>query len=461
MRLGRIRRAAAAALMLASLGPAALAGGTARDRQDADGLHRVGHIVVIYLENRSFDSLFGLYPGATGIADALAEAPKQVDRAGQPYASLPQPIDTTARPPRPDPRFPADLPNRPFAMERYVSLGAKTGDMVHRYYQNIAQIDGGRNDMFVAWSDAGGLPMGYYDGAQTALWHWARRYTLADHFFMGAFGGSFLNHLMMVCACVPRYPDAPAALRARLDSTGRLVKDGAVTPDGFAINTIQPAFMPHSPRITDPSRLLPPQDQPTIGERLSAKGISWAWYADGFAEAEAGHAPPLFQYHHQPFVYFRAYAPGTRARAGHLRDGGRLLADIDAGTLPRVTFYKPGGEDDEHPGYASIAEGDRHTAELLRHLEHGPQWHDMMVVVTYDENGGAYDHVAPPKGDRWGPGSRVPAVVISPFARRGYVDHTPYTTLSILKLIERRFGLAPLTKRDAEADDLGKALVFQ
>ncbi len=452
MRWRRMGAAIAAALALAS--------GGAQAAEDG-GLGRVGHIVVIYLENRSFDSLFGLYPGAAGVADALASAPKQVDRGGRAYATLPQPVDTTARPPRPDPRFPADLPNRPFAMDRFVSLGAKTGDMVHRYYQNIAQIDGGRNDMFVAWTDAGGLPMGYYDGARTELWRWARRYTLADSFFMGAFGGSFLNHLMMVCACVPRYPDAPAALRAEVDSAGRLVRDGAVTPDGYAVNTIQPAYMPHDPRIVDRSRLLPPQDQPTIGERLSAKGISWAWYADGFAAAEAGHAPPLFQYHHQPFAYFRPYAPGSRARAEHLLDGGRLLADVDAGALPQVTFYKPGGQDDEHPGYASIAEGDRHTAELLDHLEHGPQWRDMVVVVTYDENGGAYDHVAPPKGDRWGPGSRVPAVILSPFARRGEVDHTPYTTLSILKLIEHRFGLAPLTEQDAAASDLGKTLLFQ
>jgi phospholipase C len=84
----------------------------------------------------------------------------------------------------------------------------------------------------------------------------------------------------------------------------------------------------------------------------------------------------------------------------------------------------------------------------------------MVVIVTYDEFGGYWDHVPPPKGDRWGPGSRIPAIVISPFARRHYVDHTPYDTTSILKLIENRFGLKPLGQRDAAANDLTGALQF-
>jgi len=109
-----------------------------------------------------------------------------------------------------------------------------------------------------------------------------------------------------------------------------------------------------------------------------------------------------------------------------------------------VTFYKPQGNLNQHAGYATISAGDAHIAEVIAHLEKSPQWKNMVVIVTYDENGGWWDHVAPPKGDRWGPGLRIPTIVISPFARRGQVDHTQYDTGSIQRLINHRFGIKPL-----------------
>ncbi|MDA8231466.1 MAG: acid phosphatase [Magnetospirillum sp.] len=447
--------AAVAAAAIMGMAPA-----HAEDPPTRGGLDHIQHIVVIYLENRSFDNVFGLFPGADGITRAVTAAPPQVDASGYPYATLPQPRDTTARPPGPDPRFPADLPNRPFDIGRYVPLDRLTGDLVHRYYQNIAQIDGSRDDRFAEVSDAAGLTMGYYDTSGTELWRWARRFTLADHFFMGAFGGSFLNHMMLVCACAPVYQGAPDLLKARLDADGRLIADGALTPDGHAVNTIQPFYPPYAPRAADPAKRMPPIDLPTIGDRLTAKGVSWAWYAGGWADALAGKAPADFEYHHQPFAYFRAFAPGSPARAEHLKDGADFLADIAAGTLPAVAFYKPAGRFDEHPGYATITEGDRHLGHILESIERSPMWSTTAIIVTYDENGGFYDHVPPPRIDRWGPGNRVPAVIISPFAKKGQVDHTVYDTASILKFIEARFGLAPLTDRDARADGLSGAFDF-
>jgi acid phosphatase len=106
----------------------------------------------------------------------------------------------------------------------------------------------------------------------------------------------------------------------------------------------------------------------------------------------------------------------------------------------------------QHAGYASVAEGDAHTAGLVAKLRASPQWKHMVIVITYDEFGGAWDHVAPPQGDLLGPGARIPALIISPFARRGTVDHTQYDTESILRLITRRFdlqALAGITRRDA------------
>ncbi len=136
------------------------------------------------------------------------------------------------------------------------------------------------------------------------------------------------------------------------------------------------------------------------------------------------------------------------SRADHLRDGGlggeAFLRDIDDGKLPAVSFYKPQGNLNEHGGYADVSSGDQHLADVVSHLEKSPQWGHMLVIVTYDENGGFWDHVAPPKADRWGPGNRIPAFIISPFAKGGMVDHTQYDTTSIICFITARYDLPVL-----------------
>jgi phospholipase C len=423
------------------------------------GFDKISHIIVIYLENRSFDNLYGLFPGAEGIA-TLAEPLPQVDKNGKIYDHLPPVMNTNKKPAVVDSRFPADLPNKPFRIEAYSPLDQYTGDLVHRFYQEQAQIDGGKMDKFAALSDGGGLVMSYYDGSRLPLWQFAREFTLADHFFHGAFGGSFLNHFWLICACTPRYDHAPAGLVAQLDANGQLVKDGAITPEGYAVNTIQTVFTPHSPKITDKSLLLPPQSMPTIGDRLSEKGISWAWYSGGWDDAVAGHADKLFQFHHQPFAYFAKYGDGTAERAQHLKDEKAMMADIAAGSLPAVTFFKPIGAQNEHPGYAEVLAGDAHTADIVKKIQSSSVWKDSVIIITYDENGGLWDQVAPPSVDKWGPGTRVPTIIISPFAKKGFVDHTPYDTTAILKLIETRYGLVPLAGRDTAAADLGNAFSF-
>ncbi len=151
-------------------------------------------------------------------------------------------------------------------------------------------------------------------------------------------------------------------------------------------------------------------------------------------------------------------APGTVERARHLKDGGlggsAFIDAIDAGKLEEVVFYKPQGNLNEHAGYADVQSGDAHIANLVAHLEKSPQWNHMVVIITYDENGGFWDHVAPPKGDRWGPGSRIPAILVSPYARKGFVDHTPSDTTSILRLISKRFKLPVLPGVKARDDGI-------
>jgi acid phosphatase len=495
---------------------------------------KITTIVVIYAENRSFENLYGDFPGARGLGEVMdrdgrplpAYAPQR-DRDGTALPVLPPtwggvtapgytPVITQAES--------AGLPNAPFSIERAfaaqsgvtLSASAVTRDLYHRFFENQMQVDGGRNDQYAAWSDAGGLTMGHYDTRQSALYALARQYVLADQFFQGAFGGSFLNHQYLICACAPQYPNADSAPAkpsvailerdaaghylprlktakdsptSALDGPPKFAKSGNITPDNYfgdgkfyAVNTMQPPYQPsgNAPAAGDTGGLyadpakattLPPQTGPTIGDRLSAKSVEWAWYAGAWDAAiadgkrpatqprqviyapDAPAAAPDFQPHHQPFNYYANFDPAMhpKERAAHLKDYGDLVTDIAAGHLPPIAFYKPQGNLNQHPGYASIADGDAHIADLVAKLRAGPQWSGMVIVITYDEYGGAWDHVAPPRGDLLGPGARIPALIVSPYAKKGTVDHTQYDTDSILRLIIRRFDLAGLpgiTMRD-------------
>jgi phospholipase C len=445
----QIRRAVQLLCLCATVaaGPATTAGAQPT-------FERMEHLIALYEESWSFDGLFGRFPGANGIANA-GETARQVDRDGRPYARLPQPIDTSRKPPGPDSRFPTDLPVAPFPLAQYVPPDQQTGDLVHEFYREQYQIDGGRMDKFVAWSNAAGLVMSYYDATPMPLGRLAQQYVLADNFFHAAFGRSCLNHMWLICACTPVWPGAPAAVRAQLDGQGILVRDGQVTPDGYVVNTSYTVNVPHPARIRDPGVLVPNQTLPTIGDRLSEAGVSWVWYAGGSRDALAGHPDPLFQYHHQPFAYFERYADGTPGRAQHLLDETDFFHALRGGWLPSVSFVKPVGPDNEHPGYASFLQGRRHLAALVAAVQDSAYWPSTVIIITFDENGGRWDHVPPPRGDRWGPGTRVPTVIVSPLARHGYVDHTQYDTTSVLRLIEVRWHLRPLGTRDAAAAPLG------
>ncbi|MGB3270311.1 MAG: acid phosphatase, partial [Rhodanobacter sp.] len=476
---------------------------------DAQLRQHIRHVVVLFAENRSFNNLFAGFPGLAQPLKAL-DSPeyRQRDRDGSLLTTLPpvwsgmvpreQMVD--GRRYRLDESAITGLPNRPFALHtptgELLPHGVITRDLVHRFYENQLQINGGRNDGFVAWGNTGAMPMGHYADTASSLrlWQLARQYTLCDNFFMGAFGGSFLNHQYLVAAQPPFFPHAdqgPAKFQiAQLqgdDPTGILPKFAedspasamqgrpkwasrdAITPDFWVVNTLGPAYAPgfshdpRDPRLADPAspNTLPAQTHLTIGDALSEAGIDWAWYAGAWQLALEGRGDgnhddfpeiPNFQPHHQPLNYFRQFAPGTAARARHLRDAGigssadsnHFIAAIEAGTLPPVTFYKPQGDLNMHAGYASLEAGDEHLAQVVEALQKSPQWPNMLVVLTVDENGGWWDHVAPPRGDRWGPGTRIPALVISPHARRAHVDHTIYDTGSILRFLTRRFGLRQL-----------------
>jgi acid phosphatase len=536
-RLSVVTAAVAAAAVAAA--PAVLAAGTTSGGAAAVAPGRpptlpggYKHLVVIYEENHSFDNLYGLWGDVhgqhvDGLPDATAARSTQVAQDGTPYACLLQVDVNLASPPLPSTCHDtahgvadSHFANRPFSIDDYIQPedttcpppgafqangflngtgdpGGCTRDIVHRFYQEQYQIDGGKQDRYTTGSDAVGLTMGHYDTTKLPIYAYlhapgAPKYVIADHFFQAAFGGSFLNHQWLIAARSPldtnlnQVPGSPAR-NSVIDANGMPTSyplyhnlnvppaapapvDGQLTVrcsddpsaneydnacGNYAVNTIQPQSAPHGGGAQLP--LIDDSTYPNIGDELSAAGISWNWYSGGWDDAAAGHPGPLFQFHHQPFDYFANYAPGQPGRA-HLQDETSFISAAQSGTLPTVSFVKPYGAENEHPGYASESTGSDHLVDLLQTIENGPQAGNTLVVVTYDEFGGQWDHVSPPKVDAWGPGTRIPALVISRSLKHDGVDHTTYDTTSILATIERSYGLAPLSSRDASVNDLSHAV---
>jgi acid phosphatase len=517
----------AASSVCVAFGSTAAVAGPGHGQPKVIGRYR--HLVVIYEENHSFDNLYGTWGRVNGQrVDGLRAAASrtvQVAQNGEAYGCLLQKDVNLTSPPLPATCTDAahgvtasSFANTPFTIDNYIPASATTcpsgapppsgvlngtgqpggctRDLVHRFYQEQYQLDGGKQDRYVTGSDAVGLTMGVYDTKQLPIWQYlhgagAPHYVIADHFFQAAFGGSFLNHQYLVAARAPIDTSAgPGGAHAGLHSvvdangfpttyplytpTSTGVADRQLTqacgPDAnpavacgdFAVNTIQPANTPHSAGTALP--LIADAQYPNIGDRLSDADVSWNWYAGGWNDAVAGHPGVLFQYHHQPLNYFANYAPGQPGRA-HLRDETEFIAAAHAGTLPSVSFVKPYATENEHPGYASEPNGSDHLVDLLKAITTGPQARSTLVVVTYDEFGGQWDHVPPPgmghtRGvhDAYGPGTRIPALVISASMRRSGVDHRVYDTTSILATIERGLHLLPLSSRDAQVADLRHVL---
>jgi acid phosphatase len=546
------------AVLAIAIGAVAItsAAGADRGERGNEQLRKINHIVVIYEENHSFDNLYGGWEGVNGLSRADAAHTTQVDQNGTPYSCLLQldvnltspPLSTVCSGTTPrGVAFNSHFLNAPFTIDSYLPPtattcpkpkdsfafpngilngngvgipGGCTRDLVHKFYQEQYQLNAGAQNRYATGSDAAGLVMGVYDTRALPIYKYLHakghpHYVIADNFFQAAFGGSFLNHQWLIAARTPSDPNAPVAQHSLIDSagfprsnyplynpmTGVTYRDGDFTVPcpspkpglacgNSAVNTMQPTNEP-SGSFGDK---LVVQSAPTIGDRLTAAGVSWGWYAGGWDNAagnvtgpgwtngsgptcsdpnhdtsSAYHYPKCpdfaFQFHHQPFVYYANYAPGTPGRT-HLRDEVVFENAAQSSTrrcnLDDVSFVKPIGEENEHPGYASEANGSTHLIELLQSIRNSACAKDTMVVVTYDEFGGQWDHVSPPgqgnnRGphDEWGPGTRIPALVIAPHLRGNFVvDHTQYDTTSILALLEERYRLASLNTRDAAVNSL-------
>jgi acid phosphatase len=558
------------AVLLCSVLVVALPGpsGSAPDRAAAQ-LQRVQRFIVVYQENHSFDNLYGSWEGVNGINRAPLRQSRQIDGDGNPFTCLLQNQPKLGSPPltkicsgedAKGKTFASHFRNAPFNIFRYIPptaqtchqgrKGGCTQDIVHNFYQLQYQMNGGRMNRFAVGSNAVGLTVGHYSTRQLPIYKFLHRpshprYAVADRFFQAAFGGSFLNHMWLVSARTPIWPNAVnnggehdlhSAVDANgmprtypdtpmyISSLGNRLVDGDLsascdppasrpkTPPGilcgnWVVNTTSPQFQPHRPGPAD-GELVPPQKAPTIGTRLSARGISWAWYSQGWSNAAGRVGTPgwtngsgpkpgtdgdcqaegtaagakwpycldnAFVDHHQPFNYFAAFSPrtpaGRAARATHLRDlvaFDRALTASSEGAcrLPKVSFVKLMGEN-EHPGDNKLKYKGEHagnlavTALLRRIVSSTSCTRGAMIVFAYDEFGGAWDHLAPPgqgRGgvhDKFGPGPRVPVIVLSPLLQKRFaVDHVEHDTTSIIATIEHRFGLRPVSSRDARVKDL-------
>ena len=541
--------AGALALLCASAGAATHKTKPLSPRQK---LAAMKHIVVIYEENHSFDNLYGGWEKVNGLSKATAAKTTQVSQTGTPYTCLMQldvnltspPLASSCTDTTTGTSFTSAFTNKPFTIDDYIKPADKTcppasnafgfpngvsngsglpggctRDIVHEFYQEQYDLNGGAQNRYMTGEDGVGLTMGHYDTKALPVYKYLHapshpHYAILDDFFQGAFGGSFLNHQWLIAAATPSYPNPPDTLRSILDSNGMPVKYSLYTPTGtvrrgpiasacpaplnlacgdYAINTMQPSQAPSGSF----GAKLPLLTAPTIGDSLTAKSITWAWYAGGWSNAAGAVNGPgwtngagpscsdadvipgstypncpdnLFQFHHQPFNYYANYATGTPGR-NHLQDEAAFIqlgqSSKKTCQLPSVSFVKPVGQDNGHPGYASEPNGDTNLVALLQLIEGSACKKDTMVIVTYDEYGGQWDHVSPPgqggapgPHDQWGPGTRVPALVISPMLRGNFVvDSTEHDTTSILATIEHRYGLKALGTRDAAVKDL--STVFQ
>jgi phospholipase C len=399
-------------------------GATARDhgvraaRHTSRGgdIHLIRHVIVIMEENRSFDSFFGTYPGADGIPM----------KNGKPAVCVPNGIGGCVR---------------PFLDHK----GADDSGGEHGPVAGKQDVDGGKMDGFIRVSYARLIAacrahpqrascaslrhpnvMSYHDGAQLPnYWAYARHYVLQDHMFEPNWGWSLPSHLWLVSGWSARCSNPYKA------ATCTTNLGGPTTGPSAALRQ-----RPHGPIYgwTDITWL------------LHRYHVSWASYVErgsapdcltgpiGCYTKMAGTSTPGFWDTLPNFTDVRQDGQTAAAQ----EPLSRFYAAAARGSLPAVSWITPNWSDSNHPG-ASIATGEQWVTRLVNAVMKGPDWKSSAIFVAWDDWGGFYDHVAPPVVDGSGYGLRVPALVISPYARRGYIDHQTLSFDAYLKFIEDDF----------------------
>jgi phospholipase C len=366
----------------------------------------IKHVVFIVKENRSFDNVFGTFPGADGTSTADDHGRQRPMIHGAMYEQ----------------RLPHDLP--------------------HDYAAALKAWDHGKMDGFTQ-SEASDK-YAYTQLTKDQLpnyWHWAERFVLADHFFASVNGPSFPNHLFTIAAQSGRTHDNP--LPPGPKDRGRYKTWGCDAPKSEKVIVVDTEGVEH--------RVPPCFDFKTMGDELTKKGIPWLYYA---APPVPWDQPPSRSgYVWSAYSAIHHIRDNKRVWRSHVYPVQQVVRDIKEGRLAPVTWITPQFALSEHPEY-NFCYGENWTTSVVNAIMRSPMWEDTAIFLTWDDWGGFYDHVPPPQIDEFGLGIRVPFLVISPFAKRGFIDHDHAEFSDVLRFMEDNWGLAPLTRRDREAGNL-------
>jgi phospholipase C len=394
---------------------AALAAGPARSQSGVDPIHKIRHIVIIMQENRSFDSYFGTFPGADGIPM----------RNGVPTVCAPD-------------------PNRQTCVRPYYDTGDRNRGGPHSARASVTAVDGGKMDGFIEAAQRGGRKcsdpdapncfgsddvMGYHDARQIPnYWRYARDYVLQDKLFEPNASWSLPQHLFMVSEW--------SASCARLGDPMSCV-DALQRPDD------PPDFQKSKARLHQPGR--PDYAWTDLTYLLHQRRVSWAYYVTAGTQPDCANGEmqcaPLQQRYRTPGIwnvlpYFDTVKKD--GELGNIRDLREFYAAARNGTLPAVVWIAPAGTYSEHPP-ALVSAGQAYVTGLVNAIMSSPDWNSTAIFLSWDDWGGFYDHVPPPRVDENGYGIRVPGIVISPYARRGYIDHQTLSHDAYVKFIEDDF----------------------
>jgi len=371
----------------------------------------IKNLIVVIMQNSSFDHLFGTFPGATGLNPSISSY-QQVDQAGR--TITPQLLTNPS---------PAD-----------VNHTATTYQIAY---------DSGKMDKY-AWEN-GDQSMDYFDNTITGtatdgkqygvstIWGYAQQYALADNFFASAMASEPSNMLYMVAAEVGPGSDPY----------------GYPQLDGCSAALLQQ-------NQSDGATMTSPLTFQNVGDQLSAASLSWTWFHEGFATEQSGQCSDYVP-QENVFQYFQSTANSSNVQNFKLSDFESLLG---SGSLPSVSFITAAPPHSMHPGAGNIANGIEWLDNLVQAVKSSSAWANTAIIVLWDESGGWYDHVAPPQfSGTIGLGARVPVLVISPFAKSNYISHQQMDFVSILRFIQwnwavGQFSDAGQAAREAQSGDI-------
>jgi phospholipase C len=445
---GRPRaRAFVGAAILAIAGSLTLACGEASAADAGPGIHRIKHVVIVMQENHSFDNYFGTYPGADGI-------PGMAGHRGT-VPCVPDPSTHGC--------------DRPYHDTHLTGDGGP-----HFQESAIADIDGGKMDGFVSSAEgttpdtekvgcaANGEPpvngpppvgdrcldvMGYHTAGEIPnYWTYAHDFVLQDHMFEPAQGWSMVSHLYAVSAWSARCSDGSDPFTCVADNRFPEYPQFSRLPPAAQNTDVEDLAGGASGLLTPATTATPPVFAWTdITFLLHRYGVSWRYYIQQGTEPDcqtgAMTCTPVAQAVTAPSIWnpLPAFSDVRRDKqTGNVVSTSQLFTDAREGALPAVSWVVPSGDDSEHPP-ANLAAGQSHVTNLINAIMNGPDWRSTAIFLVWDDWGGYYDHMAPPKVDAQGYGLRVPGLVISPYARRGYVDHQTLSFDAYLKFIEDDF----------------------